>query len=67
MDESVDVVNWNGGHRQVIADHYDNPDVSGHLGKWLDAARWLPGVDGAMYTTWRSGYSNLDRFHSFPY
>ena len=75
LDESVRIVNWNGGHRrqslsffanrghrQVIAGYYDHSNVDGHLGNWLDAARGLPGIDGAMYTTWRGDYSNLDRF-----
>ena len=75
LDKSVRIVNWNGGHRrqslsffagrghrQVIGGYYDNPDVGGHLGQWLDVARGLPGVGGAMYTTWWNDYSNLERF-----
>lgn len=75
LDRSVCVVNWNGGHRreslsffadrghrQVIAGYYDNPRVRDHLHAWLDAARGLAGVDGVMYTTWRSDYSHLEAF-----
>lgn len=63
LSPDVGVVNWSGGrpdslawfagrgHRQVISG--DKPEA---IGKWLDAAGNLPGIAGAMYTTWSEDF-----------
>jgi hypothetical protein len=72
LDKDVIVVNWNfpkrdaslkffadRGNRQLIAGYYDN---DAHTVEWLESARKVPGIAGIMYTTWRSDYSNIEKF-----
>ena len=73
LDKSVIIVPWyfekrrqslkffaDRGHEQVIAGYYDaRPE---QVVQWLDAAKAVPGVVGAMYTTWQHKYSDLERF-----
>ncbi len=48
------------GHRQILAGYYDgNPRM---IVGWLKEAGGLPGVEGAMYTTWRGNYSQTKAF-----
>lgn len=74
LDKAVIVANWNGGrkrpsldffaargHRQVIAGYYDADDLSGFT-SWDQAARGVPGVEGFMYTTWRTKYDLLETY-----
>jgi len=50
------------GHKQIIAGYYDHaPD---QIVEWLTAAKGLPGISGAMYTTWESKYDDLEKFAS---
>jgi hypothetical protein len=70
---SVGIVNWGNhlegknlnwfadrGHRQILAGFYDG---SGYpIAKWLNAGEGLPGIVGAMYTTWIGNYSDLETF-----
>ncbi len=73
LDPSVDIANWNFGHRdeslkffasrghhQLIAGYYDGPLEN--LTKWLDSAAESKNVDAVMYTTWQGNYSELERF-----
>lgn len=67
------IVNWNSGkpdkslaffagrgHSQVLAGYYDGqPDA---IRTWLAAGKGLQGVNGAMYTTWQSNFSDLEKF-----
>jgi hypothetical protein len=48
------------GHRQVIAGYYDQKPEQ--IRDWLEAAQPYAGVEGAMYTTWRQDYKDLERF-----
>jgi hypothetical protein len=46
------------GHRQVLCGYYDG---SGYpIDKWLAAGKGLPGIVGAMYTTWEDNYADMD-------
>ena len=67
------VMNWNSdkpalslphfarrGHPQVLAGYYDAPP--GRIENWLKAADGLNSVRGAMYTTWRNNFSDLEKF-----
>ncbi len=52
------------GHRTLLAGYYDAPSerVAAETREWLDAAKKVEGVVGVMYTTWRRGYADLERF-----
>ncbi len=69
----VIVMNWNFGHRaeslkffadrgnrQVLAGYYD--DSAEQIGRWLEAAKGVKGVQGVMYTTWKQNYADLEAF-----
>jgi len=75
LDADVGIVNWAGhlkgnnlkwfadrGHEQVLAGYYDSDQWI--IEEWLAAGRDLAGVSGAMYTTWRDDYSNLEEWAS---
>jgi hypothetical protein len=67
------VVNWNHGkaaeslpffgnrgHEQVLAGFYDSDPR--RIAPWLAAGQSTRGVAGAMYTTWRNDFSQLEAF-----
>ena len=73
LDRSVTILNWNfskrdqslkffadRGHKQVIAGYYDHAPEQ--INQWLDSAARVEGVVGVMYTTWKSDYSNVEKF-----
>jgi hypothetical protein len=75
LPADVGIVNWNmgpqtgratlehfakRGHRQVLAGYYDGDPAA--VTAWLKKAAGLRGVDGVMYTTWRSDYRATQAF-----
>ncbi len=75
LDKDVVIVNWNSdpgkrveslrhfaglGHRQILAGYYDGPVAA--IGGWLHDGRDVPGIVGAMYTTWQHRYDDLEAF-----
>ncbi len=75
LDKDVVIVNWNSdpakrteslkhfaslGHRQILAGYYDGP--VGAIRGWLRDSREIPGISGAMYTTWQHQYRDLEAF-----
>jgi hypothetical protein len=75
LDRDVIVVNWNSdprkrvasmkhfaalGNRQILAGYYDGPPAA--IAGWLRDAKDIPGIVGAMYTTWRHQYGDLESF-----
>jgi hypothetical protein len=73
FDKEIVIANWNfgqrdkslrwfadRGHRQILAGYYDGPVE--RVQSWLDAAKGVSGVEGVMYTTWRSDYERLEAF-----
>ena len=67
------IINWNSakpreslpffakrGHKQVLAGYYDSSADS--IGGWLRAGEGLDTITGAMYTTWRHDFSQLEAF-----
>ncbi|MBI3877602.1 MAG: hypothetical protein HY300_16860, partial [Verrucomicrobia bacterium] len=73
LDKDVIIVNWNfdkrreslkwfaeRGHRQIIAGYYDAGPQQ--IGAWLDAAKGVPGVAGAMFTTWQRNFTDIEKF-----
>lgn len=49
-------------HRQIIAGYYDSGDGAAAAQTELEQARGVRGIEGLMYTTWRSDYSQLEPF-----
>jgi hypothetical protein len=48
------------GHAQVLAGYYDGP--VDRIRQWLDAGKDVEGIRGAMYTTWRGNFDDLEKF-----
>ena len=73
LDKDVGVVNWNGGLmgkncpffadlglRQILSGYYDGDDDGSAITTWLANTKAVPGVVGAMYTTWQDKYGPMD-------
>jgi hypothetical protein len=71
LDPSVGIVNWSDehlganfpwfacrGHKQVLAGFYDGDGTP--IREWLAAGPKVPGIVGAMYTTWVDDHSQLE-------
>jgi len=77
LDPDVGVVNWFGGLegrnatffaerglRQMLAGYYDADDTGEGIDEWLDRTARVPGIVGAMYTTWQDRYDAMDVWSS---
>jgi hypothetical protein len=77
LDKDVVIINWNSdpakraesmrhfaglGQRQILAGYYDGPVDS--IRGWLRDGRQVQGITGAMYTTWRQQYRDVEAFAS---
>src|SRR5262249_24390735 len=75
LDKDVVIVNWNSdakkrlgslrhfadlGNMQILAGYYEGP--VGAFSGWSRDAEQVPGVVGAMYTTWQHQYRDLEGF-----
>jgi hypothetical protein len=73
LDEGIGIVNWHGalmgkncrffssmGLKQILAGYYDGDRDGSAIARWLDDTRDIPGIVGAMYTTWRDEYGAMD-------
>lgn len=73
VPKDVVIINWNSGqakesgkffadqgYHQVLAGYYDGPPDA--IRKWQSKVADLPGIDGAMYTTWVGNYADLEAF-----
>lgn len=73
LDKDIGIVNWNGGGlakdckffadlglKQILSGYYDGDADGSGIAKWIDSAHGLPGVAGAMYTTWEDNYGPMD-------
>ncbi len=69
----VGIVNWyfeprkknlpffaNRGHQQILAGYYDGG--VGYTRTWLEDGKDVKGINGVMYTTWQSNFSELEHF-----
>ena len=63
LPPDVGIVNWNGGNLdsyRFFAKHGNQQILSGvkpdAIGTWLNSVRDLPGIAGAMYTTWDNDF-----------
>lgn len=70
LPSEVGIVNWANhlrgrnlrwfaerGHDQVLAGYYDHEEWI--IEEWLEAGEGLPGIAGAMYTTWQNNYDEM--------
>ncbi len=73
LDKDVGIVNWHGGLmgknsrffadlglRQILSGYYDGDEDGSAIAKWKAKTKRIPGVVGAMYTTWEDKYDAMD-------
>lgn len=53
------------GNRQILAGFYDGDPRD--IRTWLEDLRGVDGIVGAMYTTWRNDFSQLESFARFAW
>jgi hypothetical protein len=72
LNKDIGIVNWHGGlqgrnckffadrgHKQILAGYYDHDEDGHEIAKWLGNTRDVPGIIGAMYTTWENRYDAM--------
>jgi hypothetical protein len=72
LDKDVGIVNWHGGLkgkncrffadlglRQILSGYYDSDEDGAGIAEWLANVRGVPGIVGAMYTTWEDKYGAM--------
>lgn len=73
LDKDVGIVNWHGGLegkncrffadrglKQILAGYYDSDANGDAIARWRAQVADVPGVVGAMYTTWEDRYDAMD-------
>jgi hypothetical protein len=73
LDKDIGIVNWNGGLmgkdcpffanlglKQVLSGYYDGDQDGSAIAKWIANTKGVPGIVGAMYTTWADQYDAMD-------
>ena len=73
LDKDVGIVNWNGGLmgknckffadlglKQILSGYYDGDEDGSAITKWMEGAKGVAGIVGAMYTTWENKYGAMD-------
>ncbi|MBI3946730.1 MAG: carbohydrate binding domain-containing protein [Armatimonadetes bacterium] len=73
LDKDVGIVNWHGrlmgrncrffadlGLRQILSGYYDGDEDGSRIARWVESTRDIPGIVGAMYTTWQDKYDAMD-------
>jgi hypothetical protein len=73
LDREIGVVNWHGGlmgrnsrffadrgQRQILSGYYDSDEDGAAIAEWLANTKGIPGVVGAMYTTWEDRYDAME-------
>ncbi len=72
LDKDVGIVNWYGGLKgknckffadlglkQILSGYYDGDEDGAAIKAWFDNVASVPGVTGAMYTTWEDKYGSM--------
>lgn len=72
LDKDVGIVNWYGelkgknckffadlGLRQILSGYYDGDEDGSGIAEWLANTKEIPGIVGAMYTTWEDKYGAM--------
>lgn len=73
LDKDVGIVNWHGGLKgknckffadlglkQILSGYYDHDESGAEISTWLQDTKDIPGIVGAMYTTWEDKYNAMD-------
>lgn len=73
LDKDVGIVNWYGslggkncqffadlGLKQILSGYYDSDESGEAIANWLANTANVPGIVGAMYTTWQDRYDAMD-------
>jgi len=73
LDKEIGIVNWHGGLmgknckffadlglRQILSGYYDGDEDGAAITQWLGNTKGVPGIVGAMYTTWEDKYDAMD-------
>ncbi len=73
LDKGIGIVNWNGGGgakdcqffsdlglKQILSGYYDGDEDGSGIAGWLAGTKTIPGIVGAMYTTWEDKYGAMD-------
>ncbi|HZP84289.1 MAG TPA: hypothetical protein VFB21_21785, partial [Chthonomonadaceae bacterium] len=73
LDKGIGIVNWHGGLmgkncqffadlglKQILSGYYDGDEDGSAIAKWLANTKGVPGIVGAMYTTWEDKYDAMD-------
>jgi len=50
------------GMRQIFAGYYDGNEHGEDVAPWFKGVAGLPGIVGAMYTTWQDKYAAMDEW-----
>lgn len=72
LDPGIGIVNWYGslqgkncrffadlGLKQILSGYYDGDESGARIEQWLAATKDVPGIVGAMYTTWEDKYGAM--------
>jgi hypothetical protein len=73
LAKDIGIVNWHGalegrnckffadlGLRQILSGYYDGDQDGAAIAKWRDNTKTVPGIVGALYTTWEDKYDAMD-------
>ena len=73
LDRRIGIVNWYGelkgknakffadrGMKQIFAGYYDGNEQGEDVVPWFHGVQGLPGIVGAMYTTWQDKYGAME-------
>jgi hypothetical protein len=72
LDKDVGIVNWHGGLKganckffadmglkQILSGYYDSDEDGSQIAEWRQNVKSIPGIVGAMYTTWEDKYEAM--------
>jgi hypothetical protein len=75
LDKGIGIVNWHGGLkgknckffaelglRQILSGYYDHDEDGSGIAEWLQDTKGIPGIVGAMYTTWEDKYGAMEKW-----
>lgn len=75
LDKDVGIMNWHGGLKgancqffadlglkQMLSGYYDSDDDGSGIAEWIANTKNVPGIVGAMYTTWEDKYGAMDKW-----
>ncbi len=73
LDKGIGIVNWHGGLkgkncnffadlglRQILSGYYDSDEDGSAITEWERKTETVPGIVGAMYTTWEDKYDAME-------